>query len=452
MKIVIVGAGKIGYSLAEELANENHDITVVDINKDKVKLISDTLDVMTLCGNGAALAVQREANVDESDLLIAVTAQDELNMLACIVARKLGCRNTIARVRNLEYSEQLYVLKAELGLSMTINPELLAAKEIYRLLQIPAFIKRDTFAEGKAEIVELFISEGSPLDGLCLADLRKRIKVHVLICSVLRGDRVFIPDGSFTLQSGDKIYVTAPASSLVELTHELKLRSKKSKNVLIVGGGRIAEYLAPLLIRSGTSIKLIEMNRARCEYLAQKYPEMSVICSDGSSQAVLKTHNIRQMDAVLPLTNMDEENIIIGMFARKVGVPQLLTKINRLEYGEILGDRGADSLISPKSLSTYAIIRYVRAMENTGGSEVLTIHRIADGRAEALEFAVTDATKHLREQLKDIKLKPGILIVCINHMGKIIIPGGRDTLMSGDTVVIVTTAGREILDLNDIFA
>lgn len=229
MKIVIVGAGKIGYSLAEELANENHDITVVDIEKEKVKLLSDTLDVMTLCGNGAAISVQREANVDESDLLIAVTAQDELNMLACIVARKLGCKNTIARVRNLEYTEQLYVLKSELGLSMTINPELLAAKEIYRLLQIPAFIKRDTFAEGKAEIVELFIADGSPLDGLQLADLRRKIRVHVLICAVLREEKVFIPDGSFVLRKGDKIYVTAPASSLVELTHELKLRSKKQK-------------------------------------------------------------------------------------------------------------------------------------------------------------------------------------------------------------------------------
>lgn len=222
--------------------------------------------------------------------------------------------------------------------------------------------------------------------------------------------------------------------------------------MLIVGGGRIAEYLAPMLIKTGTSIKLIEMKRSRCEYLAEKYPEVNVICSDGSSQAVLRTHNIRQMDAVLPLTNMDEENIIIGMFARKMGVPQLLTKINRLEYGEILGDRGADSLISPKSLSTYAIIRYVRAMENTGGSAVLTIHRIADGGAEALEFAVTDVTEHLHERLVDIRLKPGILIVCINHMGRIIIPGGRDTLSAGDTVVIVTTAGREILDLNDIFA
>lgn len=452
MQIVIVGDGKIGSALAEQLSREGHEITIVDRSGAPLQQTVEDLDILSVEGNGATYATQMEAGVDEADLVIAVTAQDELNMLACIVARKLGCKNTIARVRNLEYTEQLYVLKSELGLSMTINPELLAAKEIYRLLQIPAFIKRDTFAEGKAEIVELFIADGSPLDGLQLADLRRKIRVHVLICAVLREEKVFIPDGSFVLRKGDKIYVTAPASSLVELTHELKLRSKKSKNVLIVGGGRIAEYLAPMLIKTGTSIKLIEMKRSRCEYLAEKYPEVNVICSDGSSQAVLRTHNIRQMDAVLPLTNMDEENIIIGMFARKMGVPQLLTKINRLEYGEILGDRGADSLISPKSLSTYAIIRYVRAMENTGGSAVLTIHRIADGGAEALEFAVTDVTEHLHERLADIRLKPGILIVCINHMGRIIIPGGRDTLSAGDTVVIVTTAGREILDLNDIFA
>lgn len=452
MKIVIVGGGKIGFSLAEELTNEDHDITVVDNDKEKVKFISDTLDVMTLCGNGAAIATQREANVGDSDLLISVTAQDELNLLACIVARKLGCKNTIARVRSREYAEQLYVLKSELGLSMAINPELLAAKEIYRLLQIPAFIKRDTFAEGKAEIVELSIGEGSPLNGLRLADMPSKIKVRVLVCAVIRSERIFIPDGSFELREGDKIYVTAPASTLVELTHELKLRSKTSKNVLIVGGGRIAEYLVHMLRKSASSIKLIEKDRKRCEYLAEKFPELNVICSDGSSQSVLKMHNIQHMDAVLPLTNMDEENIIIGMFARKVGVPQLLTKINRSEYGEILGDRGADSLISPKQISAHAILRYVRAMENTGGSAVLTIHRLADGSAEALEFAVTSVTKHLGETLSDIRLKPGILVVCINHMGQIIIPGGRDVLTAGDTVVVVTTAGRDIIDLNDIFA
>lgn len=452
MKIVIIGGGKIGFSLAEELANENHDIVLVDNDKEKVKMISETLDVMTLYGNGAAIATQREANVDECDLMVAVTAKDEVNLLACILARKLGCMNTIARVRNREYSEQLYVLKDELGLSMSINPELLAAKELYRLLQIPAFIKRDTFAEGRAEIVELGIESESPLCGLRLSDMGSKIRTRTLVCAVVRDGKAFIPDGRFVLEAGDRIYATAPASALVELTHELKLRSKRSKNVLIVGGGRIAEYLTPMLAKSGAHVKIIEMDRKRCEYLSEALPEATVICSDGSKQAVLKMHNIARMDAVLPMTDMDEENIIIGMFARKVGVPQLLTKINRSEYGEILGDRGADSLISPKQISSRAIVRYVRAMENTGGSAVLTIHKLAGGGAEALEFAVTEATKHLNEPLMDIKLKPGILLACINSMGKIKIPGGRDRLSAGDTVVVVTTAGRDILDLNDIFA
>lgn len=452
MKIVIIGGGKIGYSLAVELANENHDIVLVDNNKDKVKMISETLDVIALYGNGASIDVQREADVDESDLLIAVTGQDEVNMLSCVLARKIGCRNTIARVRNKEYAEQLYVLKDELGLSMAINPELLAAKEMHRLLQIPAFIKRDTFAKGRAEIVELAITKDSILCGLKLSEMASRIKTRILVCTVMRDSKAFIPDGSFELREGDKIYVTAPASSLVELTHELKLRGRKSKNVMIVGGGRICEYLAPMLIKSGARVKIIESKQSRCEYLAEAIPQASIICADGSKQAVLKLHNISGMDAVVPLTNMDEENIIIGMFARKLGVPQLLTKINRNEYAEMLGDRNADSLISPKQISAHEIVRYVRAMENTSGSGVITIHRIADGGAEALEFAVSESTKHLGEQLINITLKPGILLACINRMGKIIIPGGRDKLIEGDTVVVVTTAGREILDINDIFA
>lgn len=452
MKIVIIGGGKIGFSLAEELAGENHDIVIVDCDKEKVKNFSEVLDVMTVLGNGAAMDTQRIADVDESDLLIAVTAQDELNILACIVARKLGCPNTIARVRNLDYSEQLYLLTDELGLSMVINPELLAAQEIFRLLQIPAFIKRDTFAKGRAEIVELELGGGNPIIGLSLAEMSSKLRVRVLVCAVVREGEIFIPDGNFVLREGDKIYVTAPASVLVELTHELKLRSKRSKDVLIVGGGRISEYLVPMLTKTGTHVKLIEKDRARCEYLAEKIPDANIICADGSRQSILKTHNIENMDAVLTLTNMDEENIIISMYARRLNVPQVITKINRAEYGEILGDRGADSLISPKQISSHAIVRYVRAMENTGGSEVLTIHRLAGGKAESLEFAVTESTKNLGKTLFELKLKPGILIACINRMGKVIIPGGRDYLMAGDTVVIVTIADRDIIDLNDIFA
>lgn len=452
MKIVIIGGGKVGVLLASELAGENHDIVIIDNDKEKIKVFSETMDVMTLYGNGALAEIQREAGVDEADLVIAVTAEDELNMLACIVARKLGCPNTIARVRNRGYTEQMYLLKEDLGLSMVINPELLAAKEFYGLLQMPAFMNRDSFAEGRAENVELHVEKDSVLNGLCLKDMPSKVKVKVLVCAVIRGGKAFIPDGNFVLAEGDKIYVTAPASMLAKLTHELKLRSRKSKNVLIVGGGKIAEFLAPMLIKSGIHVKIIELNRERCEYLAELMPEANIICSDGSSQSVLRMHNIEHMDAVLPLTNMDEENIIIAMFARRVGVPQVLTKINRMEYGEILGDRGADALVSSKELSSFEVVRYVRALENTGGSEVLTIYKLADGKAEAQEFAVTDATENLGVPLMNLKLKPDILIACISHRGKIIIPGGSDMLSSGDTVVVVTTAGRAIIDLNDIFA
>ena len=452
MKIVIIGGGKVGSTLASELAKENHDIVIVDSDKERVKLLSETMDVMTLQGNGALAEVQRTAGVDEAELVIAVTAKDELNLLACIVAKKLGCSNTIARVRDRGYSEQMYLLKEDLGLSMFINPELLAAKEFYGLLQMPAFMNRDSFAEGRAENVELAVTGDSVLNGLCLKDMPSKVNVKVLVCAVVRDGRVFIPDGSFVLREGDKIYVTAPASMLAKLTHELKLRSRRSKNVLIVGGGRIAEVLAPMLIKSGTRVKIIERSQERCSRLAELVPEASVICSDGSSQRVLRMHNIEHMDAVLPLTNIDEENIIIAMFARRVGVPQVLTKINRTEYGEIMGDRGADALVSPKELSSFEVVRYVRAMENTGGSEVLTIYKLADGKAEAQEFAVTDATKNLGVPLMKLKLKRDILIACISHRGKIIIPGGSDFLSSGDTVVVVTSAGRAIIDLNDIFA
>ena len=439
MNIVIVGGGKIGFSIAQELALENHDVIVVEKDPERAAFIEDTIDVMSVCGNGAVMDVQRRAGVPDADLMIAVTAGDELNQLACMIARKLGCQNTIARVRDREYSMQLHELKDELRLSMAINPEQLAAREIFKLLQFPAFVKRDTFAEGKAEIVELEVTEGSPLDGLRLMDMYNKIRVRALVCVVVRSGEAVIPDG------------TAPATELVRLTHELRLRNRKSKNVIVVGGGRIAEYLIPMLLRSGTRVKVIEKNRQRCNYLDEYAPDADVICSDGSSQSVLKLHNIAAMDAIVPLTNMDEENILIAMFARKIGVPQVLTKLNRVEYGEMLCDRDADSVISPKLLSSHTIVSYVRAMENTEGSAVMTIRKLAGGKAEAQEFAVTDATKNLGVPLMDLKLKSGILIACIHHGGKVIIPGGHDMLQSGDTVVLVTTAGRSLLDLNDIF-
>lgn len=452
MKIVIVGGGKVGRTLAAQLAREGHDIVLIDNNRDVVSRLSAELDIMVMYGNGASMHTLRSADVGSSDLLIAVTPLDELNFMCCVISRKLGCSNTIARIRDPEYHEQLYFLRDELGLSMTVNPEWTAAREIFRLMQIPGFLKRDSFAKGRVEIVEIVLHTDNPLAGMRLLELHKRLKVKILVCAVERGDKVVIPDGSYTLTVGDKLYVTAPSDELVSLLRGLGIRSKKSKDAMIIGGSRIAQALARMLIKAGTRVKIIENNPDRARKLAELLPEATILNADGSSQNVLNSENIAQMDTVVTLTNMDEENLIISMYANYLGVPQVITKINRTEYNEVFRDKGIDCVVSPKMLCAQSIIRYVRSMQNTSGSSVLTVHHLVNGQAEALEFIVTEATAHLGETLSQIRLKPNILIACINRMGHIIIPGGGDTIELGDTIIIVTTSDRVILDLNDIFS
>ena len=451
MKIVIVGGGKVGVAIASQIAREDHDIILVDQNREKSAHLAEELDVMVVYGNGASLEVQREAGVGESDLLIAATPHDELNLLCCVLARKLGCPNTIARVRNRDYEEQLYLLRDELALSMTINPELTTAREIFRLLQFPGFLKRDSFAKGRVEIVALALREDSRLSGLRLRELPKRIKLKILVCAVDRSGEVFIPGGDFMLQGGDELYITAPASELVKLMHGFGLKKKPMRDVLIVGGSHSAAYLAMTLAQTGIHVKLIEKSQERSRELAEALPEVTIICADGSNQAVLRSENIGQMDGVVTLTDMDEENIIISMYANHVGVPQVVTKINRTEYRDILHNCGIELIVSPKQLCANEIIRYVRAMQNTAGGSVLTMHLLADDKAEALEFSVTKHTRCLGKRLADIRLKPNILLACINRGGHVIIPGGGDFFGAGDTVVVVTGADRMLLELNDIF-
>ena len=452
MRIVIVGGGKVGYSLAGQLTYEGHDIVLIDNNRNVINKLADTLDIMVMYGNGADLKVLQAADVAHCDLLVAASPMDEINMMCCIIARKLGCQNTIARVRNTEYAEQLYFLKEELGLSMTINPEWTAAREMFRLMQLPGFLQRDSFAKGRVEIVEIILQKDSPLCGLQLFEIPKKLKASILVCAIGRNDEVFIPDGSFRLEEEDKIYVTAPTKELIEIIRKLGLRKHKSRNAMIIGGSRTAQYLASMLLKTGTRVKIIESNEARSAQLADLYPDANVVNADGSNQAVLLAENIEQMDSVITLTNMDEENLIISVYAKHVGVPQVITKINRTEYNEIFRKMGIDCIISPKLLCAQGIVRYVRAMQNTTGSSILSVHRLVEGKVEALEFNVTEHTKHLKTKFRDIILKPNILIVCINRLGKIIIPGGNDTLEVGDTVIAVTTADRVIVDLNDIFS
>lgn len=452
MKIIIIGGGKVGCTIAEQLTREGHDIVVVDSDRRVVETISDTLDVMAVCGNGSSVAVLREAGAGESDLLIACTAQDELNLMCCMFAKKTGCRNTIARVRSPEYYEQLYLIKADMGLSMIINPELIAAQEIFRLMEIPGVLKRDTFASGRIEIVELVPKPGDVLDGTRLFDLSKKLKCRALVCAVARKDDVRIPDGSFTLAAGDRVYICAPATAIVKMLHNIGEHQKRVHDVMLIGGSRVAEYLSVMLLKTGASIKIIESRPDKARHLAELLPEAAVICADGRSDGVLLSEGVEGMDSVVTLTDIDEGNLILSMYISRLGVPQVITKINHTEFAGMLMDRGVDRVVSPKKLCANTIIRYVRAMQNTGGSSVASMHHLVDGKVDALEFHVTAATKNLGRTLKEIRLKPNILICCINRKGHIIVPGGNDTLETGDTVVVVTSSERVVLDLNDIFA
>ena len=452
MRIVIVGDGKVGSALTEQLSLEGHDLVVIDSNKSVLREAADALDVMVVHGNGATRRIQELAEVGASDLLIAATSADEINLLCCIIAKKLGCPHTIARVRNPEYAHQLFFLKDELGLSMMVNPESATAREIFRLLQFPSFLHRDSFAKGRVEIVEIELREGSRLIGKKLSELYKIAKAGVLVCSVERGENVYIPDGKFRLREHDKISVTASSADLALLIRNLGLERRKIRNVLIVGGSRIAYYLAEELIETGVEVKMIEQEEERCLQLAELLPKATIIHADGSERRILDSEGIGDADAVVTLTNIDEENLIISMYADYAGVPKVITKINRTEYTEVFRDRGIGRVVSPKELCTSEIVRYVRAMQNTTDGSVITLHRIGDGRMEALEFRANETTRHRGETLANIKLKPDILIACLNRLGRIIIPRGGDRIESGDTVIVVTKSDRMIRDLNDIFA
>ncbi len=452
MKIVIVGDGKVGYTLAQQLSHEGHDMVVIDNNLQVLQESQEALDVMVVNGNGATLETQRAADVGNSDLLIAATSGDEVNLLCCVLARKLGCKHTIARVRNPEYEQQLQFLKEELGLSLTINPEKAAAREILRLLQLPSFLKRDSFAKGRAELVELKIKQGSPLCRLRLDQLSEVSHVKALVCTVEREGVVTIPTGQFQLQQGDKITVTAASRDLGVLVKDLGIDKQRVHSIMLIGGSRIAAYLAQSLLDSRVNVKIIEEKLARCEVLSDMLPGALIIHGDGTLHDLLLAEGIEQTDALVTLTGIDEENLIISMYADHMGVPKCITKINRTEYAAMFQNKGVDTIVSPKLLTVNEILRYVRAMDNTSGGSMLTLYRIVDGKAEALEFKVTKAVKYLGKPLYELNLRENILIACINRNGKIILPRGSDCLLEGDTAVIVTTADRAISSLNNIFA
>ncbi len=452
MRIVIVGAGKVGSSIAEQLNREGHDIVIIDRNAKVLENIQETFDVISVSGNGACLSIQREAGVESSDLLIATTASDELNLLCCLLARKLGCIHTICRIRNPEYSQQIPLLSEELGLSMSINPEQAAAREIFHMLQFPSFLKRDSFARGKVELLELNVSENSILVGRRLDELFSILKFKILVCAVEHQQSVIIPNGAYVFQVRDNITITAPRSDIGKLIRRLGIATQKIRSVMIIGGSRIAIYLADELLRSGVHVKIIELDPEVCKTLADRLPSAVIINGDGSLIKLLIEEGMRETDAVVTLTNIEEENLIISLNASHMGVAKTITKINRIEYAHLFADKGLGSTISPKSLTSSEIVRYVRAISNTTGGSVRALHKIVDGKAEALEFRVSNTFRALQQPLSSLRLKKNILVACITRLDHVIIPQGSDRLLPGDIVIIVVTADQTLNDLNDILA
>lgn len=449
MKIVIIGDGKVGYKLAKQLSSEKYDIILIDNNEEKLRKSIERMDVFCVAGEGGSVEVQQRADVPHADLVIACTSTDECNMLSCLIARRLGARHTIARVRNPIYYKQIDFLKKDLHLSMVVNPELIVAGDITRLLLFPDASKVETFVKGRVELVEFPIHCGK-LEGLSLSELYARFQVQVLVCAVESGETVLIPDGDCILKAGDKLHIAASHQNMEQFFKKIALRKEKIKNAMICGGGRVAYYLASQLCNLGMNVKIIERNRERCEELCELLPKATIINGDATEHDLLIEEGIEKTDAFIALTGMDEENIIMSLFASKQSVSKVIVKINEDRRAMMIDELGLDSIVSAKTATADAILGYVRARRNSQCSaNVETMYQLLDGRVEALEFIIKSENAYTGVPLKDLNLKVNNIIACIARGRKIIIPNGDDSIQVGDSVVIITMT-KQIRDLDDI--
>ncbi|MDD3279689.1 MAG: Trk system potassium transporter TrkA [Lachnospiraceae bacterium] len=449
MQIIIVGCGKVGVALTAQLSKEDNNVTIIDNNYDRLRYIANMYDVMGVFGNGATYNTLSEADIEHTDILIAVTESDELNLLCCVIAKKAANCHTIARVRNPAYSTEREFIRRELGLSMIINPELAAAHEIARLLRFPSAIEIDSFSKGRIDMLRFKVPENSYLSGFALKDISTRMQCEVLVCVVQHGDEVIIPDGNYMVQAGDTLSIIATQRFASDFFRKIGIHTNQVKSALIVGGGEITYYLAMQLETMGIDVKIIEKNRARCEELSQLLPKAMIIHGDGSDQELLNEEHLENMEAFVACTDMDEENIILSLYARGKVKKKTITKINHLDFNDVIHALNLDSLIYPKHITAEYILQYVRAMRNSIDCNVETLYKLMDDKVEALEFIIRAESSITNVKLEDLILKKNILVACIIRKGKVRIPGGQDYFAVGDSVIVVTTHSG-LQDIHDI--
>ena len=450
MKIIIIGVGKVGSVLAENLSAENHDITLVDTKKSRLEELVNTCDVIGVCGNGASYDILAEAGAQSADLVIACTPGDEINILACTVAKKLGATHTIARVRNPEYEKQLHIMGEDLGLSMIINPEKATARNISRVLRFPTALKLESFAKGRVELIEYIIAGNSPLNGVRLSDLAKNVRSKVLICAVSRGGEVIIPSGDFVIEAGDTIYITSSPSELESFFAHLGVLRAGVKSAMIAGASNICYYLGKDLIDSGIKVTVIDSDASRCAQMSEKLPQALIIQGDATDGEILGEEGIAKIDAFVALTGLDESNIILSMYAIRRGVGKVVAKINRRTFFDLVAHSAVqDTIVSASAITAEQITQYVRTMNNED-NDIVTLHPMVNGKIEAVEFNVTAGSGLVGRPIMELGIKDDVLISVIARKdGRIVIPSGRDMLEEGDSVIIITT-DKSISGLSDI--
>lgn len=449
MKIIIVGCGRVGQTLAEKLRADGNDVTVVDVSPEKVKWVTDQYDVMGVIGNGATHTAQQDAGIAHADLFIAVTNSDELNLLCCMVAKKESNCQTIARIRNPEYSQETLYLQNELGLAMVINPEYAAAEEIARVIRFPSAIKIEPFGKGKVELIKFRLMPDGQLAGLSVKDMMAKFHPNLLVCTVERGEDAFIPNGDFVFQAKDVVSIIATPKNAYDFFVKIRYKGHSVKDAIIVGGTAISHYLLEILEKSGISLKLIEKDLKLCDEFAARWEKLTVIHDNATDHDVLLQEGVKNADAFVAVSRQDEENILLSLFAKEAGAQKIITKINRADYDSVISRLDLDTVVCPKNITADSILKFVRAMKNSRGSNMQTLYNIIEDKVEAAEFLVSENSPITGKPLCELTFKPGVLVASIVRGNQVIIPRGQDVIQPGDAVVVITK-GLPLEDVTDV--